>query len=274
VREFVYGSRFGNFIIGVILFNAFLIGLETYVEHPAIKVLEWICVWIFVAEILLKYIYARSRREYFSDGWNWFDIIVVGAAFVPQVSGISTALRILRVLRVLRLVKIIPEMRLIVSVLARSLTSMLYIGGLMLIVFYVYAVIGHHLFGHAQPEYATLHESMFTLFRVLTLEDWTDIRYDGVALGYYWKSTVFHVSWVLVSTFVMLNLIVGAIINNYSEVQEIEKIHHSKLDTSDERLEQLVHELNELIAQRRGRRQLGIDAAGLDPPLKDAPSND
>lgn len=269
MREFVYGRFFSNFIIAVILFNAILIGIETYHHHPLLETLEWICVWIFVVEIGLKFKYARTKREYFRDGWNWFDIIVVGAAFVPQVAGFSTALRILRVLRVLRIVKAIPEMRLIVSVLVRSVTSMTYIAALMSIVFYVFAVIGHHLFGHIQHEYATLHESMFTLFRVLTLESWTAIRYDAMEHGYYWSSTLFHVIWVLVSTFVMLNLIVGAIINNYAEVQQIEKHRHSELDTSDEALERLVHQMNELLATRRGKQQLRMDASHLDPPLDD-----
>ncbi|MCC5877961.1 MAG: ion transporter [Candidatus Sumerlaeia bacterium] len=271
MRDFVYGRFFGNFIVAVIIFNALLIGLETYYYHPVIDILEWICVWIFVVEIILKYTYARTRREYFRDGWNWFDIIVVGAAFVPQVSGFSTALRILRVLRVLRLIKVIPEMRLIVSVLAKSLTSMTYIAALMSIVFYVFAVIGHHLFGDVQMEYASLHESMFTLFRVLTLESWTAIRYAAIEHDMYWSSTIFHVVWVLVSTFVMLNLIVGAIINNYAEVQQIEKHRKSKADISDERLEQLVHEMNELLAIRRGKKELEKDAANLDPPFDDGP---
>lgn len=272
MRDFVYGRFFGNFIVAVILFNAILIGIETYHHHPIIDTLEWICVWIFVVEITLKFIYARTKREYFRDGWNWFDIIVVGSAFVPQVSGFSTALRILRVLRVLRLIKIIPEMRLIVSVLARSLTSMTYIAALMSIVFYVFAVIGFHLFGHVQPEYASLHESMFTLFRVLTLESWTAIRYAAIEYDMYWSSTIFHVVWVLVSTFVMLNLIVGAIINNYAEVQQIEKHRTSKMDVSDERLEELVHELNELLAIRRGRKQMKQDSANYDPPFDDEPA--
>lgn len=256
MRDFVYGKTFSNFIIAVILFNALLIGIETYHPHPVIDILEWICVWIFVVEIGLKMRYARSVREYTRDGWNWFDIIVVSAAFVPEFAGMSTALRILRVLRVLRLVKAIPEMRVIVSVLVRSLTSMTYIAALMSIIFYVYAIIGHHLFGAVQREYASLHESMFTLFRVLTLESWTAIRYDAIDHGMYWESTVFHVSWVLVSTFVMLNLIVGAIINNYAEVQEIERHRKRRLDTSDERLERLARELHELVAYRRAEREM------------------
>jgi voltage-gated sodium channel len=266
MRDFVYGKSFGRFIIGVILFNAALIGIETYTFHPIMRTLEWICVWIFVAEIVLKLRYCNTWGEYFRDGWNWFDIIVVGAAFVPAVAGFSTVLRILRVLRVLRLIKAIPEMRLIVNVLIRSLSSMTYIAGIMLIMLYVYAVTGVKLFGATQPEYATLHEAMFTLFRVLTLEDWTDLRYEASAHGTTLKSTIFHVTWILLSTFVILNLIVGAILNNYSEVQEIEKVRRRNLDLSDERLIALAEELNTILRTRAAQSELAADKAKLPPP--------
>lgn len=264
--EFVYGKKFAHFIIAVIIFNAALIGIETYQTSWVFNLLEWVCVWIFVAEIALKLGYAKRKSEYFSDPWNWFDIIVVGAAFVPEVAGFSTVLRILRVLRVLRLVKAIPEMRLIVTVLMRSLTSMTYIAGLMLIVFYIYAVTGVKLFGETQPEYATLHEAMFTLFRSLTLEDWTDLRYEAAPSGNLLASSIFHVTWILLSTFVILNLIVGAILNNYAEVQEIEKNRRRNLDLSDERLLELIEELNTIMKTRAAQSELLADRAKMPPP--------
>ncbi|MGF1572829.1 MAG: ion transporter [Sumerlaeia bacterium] len=266
MHDFVYGKKFAHFIIAVIIFNAALIGVEIYVKHWSFGILEWICVWIFTAEIILKLTYAKRKADYFSDPWNWFDVIVVGAAFIPETAGFSTVLRILRVLRVLRLVKAIPEMRLIVNVLMRSLTSMTYIAGLMLIVFYIYAVTGVKLFGATQPEYATLHEAMFTLFRALTLEDWTDIRYDAAPHGNLLISSVYHVSWILLSTFVILNLIVGAILNNYSEVQEIEKTRRRNLDLTDERLLILIEELNTIMKVRAAQSEMKADRAKLPPP--------
>ncbi len=265
MRDIVYGKTFSNFIIGVIVFNAVLIGIETYIHLPVFKTIEWICVWIFVAEIALKLRYARSMKEYFTDPWNLFDIIVVGAAFVPAVGALSSALRILRVLRVLRVVKAVPELRLIVRVLAKSMVSMTWIAVLMVIVFYIYAVIGVKFFGSTQPEFATLHEATFTLFRALTLEDWTDVRYDGVDRGNYWVVTFYHVSWVLISTFVMLNLVVGAIINNYHEVNEIEKRRHLNLETSDERILELAAELQELLQERMADVEVRKQYARIKP---------
>jgi len=180
IQRFAYGRPFGHFIMLVILINAVIIGIDTYIDSPWLHFVEQVCLWIFVIEIALKYTFRYSTREYFADGWNIFDIVIVGAAFVPEIDSLATVLRVARVFRVLRLVKTIPELRVIVNVLIRSMISMSYIALLMAIVFFIYGVIGVQLFGEKQPEFATLHESLFTLFRALTAEDWTDVRYDGI----------------------------------------------------------------------------------------------
>jgi voltage-gated sodium channel len=170
-------------------------------------------------------------------------------------------LRVVRVLRVFRLVRSIPELRLIVTVLLRSIVSMKYIALLGGVVFYIYAVVGVQLFAGHLPAYATLHEAFFTLFRVLTGDNWTDLRYglreavDGTAQApLAWKATAYHVSWIIVSTFLLINLIVGAVLNNYQEVQEIEKsrraIASGEVDLSDERLRALVDELGRVLRAR------------------------
>jgi voltage-gated sodium channel len=210
-------------------------------------------VWIFVAEIIVRFLGRISTREYVRDGWNWFDIVVTAAAFVPEVAGASTILRVLRVLRILRLVRSIPELRLIVSVLTKSITSMTYIGLLMAVCFYVFAVLGHKLFGGLQPEFGSLHESLFTLFGSLTLEGWTDLRNRAIeAGGDYLTVTLFHTTWVVLATFLLVNLIVGAIINNYQEVQEIEahgRKHGPDADI-DAKILELSKELHTLIRLR------------------------
>lgn len=257
VRAFVSDNRFEGFIVVVILLNAMAIGVQTYADWPFLKVFDKICVGIFVAEIALRFTARRSAREYFSSGWNWFDIIVVAGAFVPFTNGISTALRVLRVFRLLRLIRFIPELRLITSVLIRSLKSMTYIGMLMLIIAYIYAIIGFELFGEHMWEYATLHETFFSLFRSLTVEDWTDLRYDGLDYQNYWIVTFYHVSWIVVGTFVMINLVVGAILNNYNTVQEEEeKRRRAALsdltpeEQDERRLKELTKELHAILARR------------------------
>lgn len=252
IHDLVYGNKFNAFITAIILLNAALIGIDTYPiseqTHHIVYLLEWGCVMIYILEIILKFTFAKSKKEYFSDAWNWFDIIIVGAAFVPAGGGIAPVLRILRVFRVLRLVKVIPELRLIVSVLYKSVASMTYIAMLMVILFYIYAIIGVKFFGESQPEnYGTLHESLFSLFRSMTAEDWTDLRYAGLANGDWFWVTMFHVTWILMSTFVILNLVVGAIINNYHEVQEIEKRKEINAAERDQEIMDLMERLKFLM---------------------------
>ncbi len=119
------------------------------------------------------------------------------------------------------------------------------------IVFYIYAVIGVHMFGPHLKEYASLHEALFTLFRVLTGDNWTDLRYAMADRPFAWKATAYHVSWIVISTFLLINLIVGAVINNYQEVQEVERARRHTLDASDQRLAELVAELDRILKARR-----------------------
>jgi voltage-gated sodium channel len=259
IRRLVESASFNNFIVGVILLNAVLIGLGTYLTDEAtlrtIARIESICVVIYFVEIVLRFIGRESTSAFFRDGWNIFDILIVAAAFVPAANGVGPVLRILRVFRVLRLVKTIPELRLIVSVLLRSVVSMKYVALLATILFYVYAVIGVKLFGASdhpmRPYFSSIHEACFTLFRILTGDDWTQMRYElaqaGHPLGAF---TAYQVSWIVVATFLLVNLIVGAVINNYQKVQDIEEHRALAPDTSDRRVRELVRELDAILNSR------------------------
>ena len=192
LRRFAESEGFNAFIVAVIVLNAVLIGLSTYVSDAtalgAITLLENVCVGIYLVEIALRFVVRESSNAFFRDGWNIFDLVIVVAALVPASNGVGPILRILRVFRVLRLVKTIPELRLIVNVLVRSIASMKYVSLLAVILFYVYAVIGVKLFGTdgspMQPYFASIHEAFFSLFRILTGDDWTQMRYELVQGGY------------------------------------------------------------------------------------------
>lgn len=132
VKDFVHSRTFSNAVLFVIIVNALLIGIETYTPCCVIRASQQVCLYLFVVEIGLKFLYRRSTHSFFADAWNIFDIIVVGAAFIPSVGGVTTSLRVLRVFRVLRIVKSIPELRRIVFVLGRSIVSMGYIGLLLI----------------------------------------------------------------------------------------------------------------------------------------------
>ena len=259
IRRLVESATFNNFVVAVIVLNALLIGLSTYLTDAAslraLGMIEAVCVGIFVVEIALRFLARDSAAAFFRNGWNLFDLVIVVAALVPASGGVGPVLRILRVFRVLRLVKTIPELRLIVDVLLRSVASMKYVALLAAILFYVYAVIGVKLFGGElhpmRPYFTSIHEACFTLFRILTGDDWTQMRYElaqtGHPLGAF---TAFQVSWIVVATFLLVNLIVGAVINNYQQVQEIEQRRLLAPDTSERRLRELVRELDAILNSR------------------------
>jgi voltage-gated sodium channel len=247
---------FGGFVLAVIVLNGVLVGWQTYdMENTFIKHALNVCLGIFVIELVVKLLAAMHMRTlgaFFKDGWNIFDVVVVVGSFLPAADPTMTALvRVIRVLRVFRLVRSVPELRLIVTVLVKSVVSMKYITLLAAIILFIYGVIGVKLFGQYMPkEYGSLHESFFTLFRVLTGDNWSDLRYAAEGQSWQWKNTFYHVSWIIVSTFLLINLIVGAVLNNYQEVQEAERNRERKLDTSDERLAELAEEMQAILKVR------------------------
>lgn len=268
IRQLVDSTRFNNAVVAVIIANALVIGLGTYIPDAqilrAFALFESACVAFFVVELVLRFIARDSTSSYFRDGWNVFDLVIVVSALLPATNGIGPVLRILRVLRVLRLVKAIPELRLIVTVLLRSVASMKHVGTLAVVLFYVYAVMGVKMFGAAghpmHAHFATVHEACFTLFRILTGDDWAKLRYDVAEAGLPVAAfTFYQVSWIVIATFLLVNLIVGAVINNYQKVQDIEENRALAPDTSERRLRELVNELDALLKAR-------AESASTEPP--------
>ena len=140
-----------NFILGVILFNAVILGLET-VEPvmaqaaPLILALDSICLAIFVVELAAK-LFAQGTG-FFRRGWNLFDFFIVGIALVPG-TGAFSVLRALRVLRLLRVLSVAPSMRRVVEGLVTALPGMASVFLLMALLFYIGAVVSTKLFGAA-----------------------------------------------------------------------------------------------------------------------------
>jgi voltage-gated sodium channel len=215
---------FVPFVTAVILVNAAVIGMGTYetlrVRYGTLlEIVNELCLAIFVVEALLKIAACgRSPQRYFRDGWNLFDFSVVVASLVPAAGPLATVARMARLLRVLRLVSTLPELRLIVSTLMRSLPGMGHVVLLMSILFYVFAVAGFHLFSEHDPtHWRSLGISLLTLFRIVTLEDWTDVMYTAMeARPWAW---VYFVSFVVMGTFVIVNLFIAVVLNNLDEAK-------------------------------------------------------
>ena len=215
---------FTPFITAVILANAAVIGMATYDGlrsrwGEALEGVNQLCLAIFVLEAALKILACgRTPQRYFRDGWNLFDFSVVVASLLPAAGPLATIARMARLLRVLRLVSTLPELRLIVSTLMRSLPGMGHVVLLMSIIFYVFAVAGFHLFSEHDPtHWRSLGISLLTLFRIVTLEDWTDVMYTAMdARPWAW---VYFVSFVIMGTFVIVNLFIAVVLNNLDEAK-------------------------------------------------------
>ena len=210
---------FVNGITAVILLNGVVIGLETVDSIFAqfelwFNICNQVTIAIFVVEAILKIIAHHPKMlNYFKDGWNVFDFIVVVLCLIPSTGHLPMLARVLRLLRV---VSVIPPLRVLVSVLVRSLPGMCHIVTLTIVIFYVYGVAGHHLFAEVDPtHWESLGISLLSLFRIVTLEDWTDIMY--AAMEAYWWAWMYFVSLVLVGTFVVFNLIIAVVIQNHDK---------------------------------------------------------
>src|SRR3712207_3909913 len=171
---------------------------------------------IFTAEIALR-IYA-FRGRYFRDPWGLFDLAVVAIAWVPS-SGPLSVLRALRVLRVLRLVGVVPSLRTVVEAMLAALPGMGSIVLLMALIFYVFAVMATKLYGGSMPdEFGTLGASLFTLFQLMTLDDWANIVKP--AMEKHPLALLFFLPFILIATFVVLNLFIGVIVESIQSLRE------------------------------------------------------
>ncbi|NNH69532.1 helix-turn-helix domain-containing protein [Nocardia uniformis] len=250
VRELVESPGCQQFIIAVILINAVALGAETSgglmtVAGRFVHIIDATALGIFVVEMLLK-LYAYGLA-YFRDPWNVFDFVVVGVALLPATGGLSV-LRAFRILRALRLVSATPSMRKVVANLLAALPGMGSILGLLALVLYVAAVLATKLFGTVTPEhFGSLGTSMWTLFQVMTGEAWPDIASEVMAAKP--LAWIFFLLYILVSTFVVLNLFLAVMVSAAEDVRaEENREQHEQENQADDAVSAKI--LGELAALR------------------------
>ena len=256
-KSFIEHPRAQHFIIALILINAVLLGLETSASvmnewGVFILALDKVILMIFVVEIVFRlYVY---RFKFWRDPWSVFDFVVVAIALIPA-SGPFAVLRALRVLRVLRLLTMVPSMRRVVGALLSAVPGLGSIGVMLLIFYYVFAVIATNLFGSSYPEwFGGLGNSFYTLFQIMTLESWSMgiVRPIMETYPYAW---IFFVPFIMVATFTMLNLFIAIIVSamqSYSAEEHEETVR--ALEQTQENIELDLH--NEMRSLRLEIREL------------------
>jgi voltage-gated sodium channel len=224
-------------VLALILINALILGLETSpavmaAVGPGLRVLDSLILAIFVVEIAMRI--AVHRLAFFRDAWSVFDFVVVAIAIVPATENLSV-LRALRVLRVLRLITIVPALRRVVGGLIASLPGMGSIALLLLLLFYVFAVMATQLFGRDFPEiFGNLGRSAFTLFTVMTLEGWVDGVVKPV-MQIYPYAWLFFIPYILITTFAVLNLFIAVIVNAMQTEHEAARKEEERLLREEQR---------------------------------------
>ncbi|MEM0966280.1 MAG: ion transporter [Verrucomicrobiota bacterium] len=232
LAKWVESKRVQRFIIGVILVNALVLGMETSSEAMdrfgvILIVIDKLCLLVFLVEIGVKL--AAYRLHYFRNGWNWFDFLVVAVALVPG-AGPWAVLRSLRILRVLRLLTAVPSLKRVVAAFIHAIPGLSGVILVMSIFFYTMGVLATNLFGDAFPQwFGTLGASLFSLFQIMTLESWSMGIVRPVMETFPW-SWAFFVPFIIVATFTILNLFIGIIV---STMQELSALPDPKLPKTD-----------------------------------------
>jgi voltage-gated sodium channel len=215
IGEFLEGQNTQVFITVLIVLNGITLGLETVPSVVQaygnwLQVFDQTVLVIFVIEILGKLFYRNWR--FFLDGWNFFDFIIVGIALVPATGGFAV-LRSLRILRALRLLSVVPSMRRVVQALLTAIPGIGSVSLLILLIFYVGAVISTKVFGSDFSEwFGTIGASMYTLFQIMTLESWS-MGIVRPVLELFPMAWIFFIPFILITSFTVLNLFIGIMVD-------------------------------------------------------------
>jgi len=217
-------------VISIIIISALLIGAKTYEEASRFDLviywLDWAVTLLFLIEIIIRLLSERRLINFFKKGWNIFDFVIVTASLIPMDHSEMVLLaRLLRVFRVLRLVSMVPELRILLSALVKSLPRMGYVALLMFIIFYIYGAIGSFLFHEVNEQlWGNISLAMLTLFQVATFESWaTAVLYP--TMEYFPYSWIYFLTFIFLNAFVFLNMMIGIVLDvmqKESAIYEIE----------------------------------------------------
>jgi voltage-gated sodium channel len=299
IQKFVASALFQRAIVGLIVVAAVVVGLETdhgfySRHHGTLALLDRVVAWAFALEAVLKMAqYGRRFYKYFNDPWNVADFVITVVCLLPIHAQYASVLRLARIFRALRLVTTVPRLQLIVNSMIKSVPSMFYVGVLLSLVFYIYGVMGVHLFAANDPlHFSDLPKAMMTLFRIVTLEEWTAIM-DTQALGsgqfveynelslsngltpqptpHPLVAPLYFVSFIFFGTMIMLNLFIGIIVGSMSEAQEESaklalkearsEGRGSSLDAELRHVESSLDDVKELLMNLRLRMENAEEAA-------------
>lgn len=247
-------------ITALIVLNAVTLGLQTNPEIDRqvgsyLHAFDVLVLWVFVIEIGAKLLWRRTG--FFRNGWNVFDFLIVGIALMPS-SGPLSVLRALRILRVLRLMSVVPQMRRVIGALFTAIPGITSVGAIIALLFYVGAVLTTNFFGAAFPQwFGSIGESMYTLFQVMTLESWS-MGIVRPVMETYPLAWVFFVPFILITSFAILNLFIGIIVDamqtQHEEEERVVQAEARHIEDDIAALRDDIARLQRLLEQSTARR--------------------
>ncbi|OOR99975.1 hypothetical protein B0187_03980 [Haemophilus paracuniculus] len=257
LRHFIHGKFFHDFIVSVIIINAIIVGLDTSKTISAqfgdwISLINNACLFIFTIEILLRIVV--EKLTFFKRGWNVFDFFIIATSLITEI-GVFSVFRIFRIIRILRLVSLIPKMRIVSQALFKTMSSMLGVAVLLVILFYIYAVVATHLYGEQFPQwFGTLGESFYTLFQIMTFESWSMGIVRSV-MAVYPNAWIIFISFLLITSYIILNIAIGIVVDCIGEIKNADcqcseqENNQTELLTKISDLEKEILELKMLLKQ-------------------------
>lgn len=213
--------------VWVILANAVVLGLQTFSRFNAahgdtLILLNEICFGYYCVELVIRMTaYLPKPWEFFRGGWNVFDFLIVTVGFIPGMRENATMIRLVRLLRVTRLFRLLPDLRVIVHAVGRSIPKMTTLALASAMLVYLYAMVGWVIFHEKDPaQFGNIGEAMLSMFQVLTLEGLPDFIAAGREASDW--AIPFYVSYVLLASFLVFNLFIGIVLNSMEEARAAE----------------------------------------------------
>lgn len=229
---------FETVVIAIIVISALLIGARTYDEASRFEQvmywLDWGVTLFFLTEIIIRIAAEKHTLNFFKKGWNLFDFLIVTASLIPIDDAEMVLLaRLLRIFRVLRLVSIIPELRMLLSALVKSLPRMGYVALIMFIIFYIYGAVGSFLFHDVDEKlWGNISLAMLTLFQVATFESWaTAVLYP--TMEYYPYSWIYFLTFIFLNAFIFLNMMIGIVLDVMQKESALHELETGEGEAAD-----------------------------------------
>lgn len=241
-------------VVSVIIFSALVTGAKTYdIPHQVltlVDILDYGITLFFLTEISIRFFAEQHKRDFFKNGWNIFDTLIVAVSLIPvQDSEMAYVARLIRIFRVLRMVSVIPELRLLLNSLIRALPQLGYVALLMFIIVYIYAAVGTTFFANINAHlWGDIAAAMLTLFRVMTFESWTSIMYETMEV--YPFSWVYYLSFIFLNAFAFLNMLIGIVVNVMEQERAEQRAEATQNEPTLHDLAKQIDELKQLLKQK------------------------